>query len=164
VSRLDALKCINTLLGFLEKKLTLKRRVIFIDATRNIRLAPFMTFSFYGKSIKAAIKPDRCRLLKSVDESLKSHHKQFKKYVSEFRKANADVMRHEINELTSINGQLLRLALSKEPNRVCVSLPSPEDGYDLVSETLCFLFSHNSGRWKKFTNPVIPKIKQERHL
>jgi hypothetical protein len=39
----------------------------------------------------------------------------------------------------NITNTALRLALSKGPNRVDISLPSLEDGKDPVSETLCFL-------------------------
>jgi hypothetical protein len=51
-----------------------------------------------------------------------------------------------------VNISHLRLALSKGPNRVGVSLPSPKHP---VSETSCSLVIQNSGRW---TKPTIPAI------
>jgi hypothetical protein len=54
-------------------------------------------FSFYRKLVKTTIKTDRFRWLKSVDENLKSHPKQFWKYVSQFRKKNTDLIHLEIS-------------------------------------------------------------------
>jgi hypothetical protein len=50
--------------------------------------------------------------------------------------------------------QLLRLALSKESNRIGVSFPSPEDG-NRPSFRNVFLFIYNSERWTKSRNLVI---------
>jgi hypothetical protein len=52
----------------------------------------------------------------------------------------------------------LKLALSNGPNRVGVSLPSPEEGNNPVSETLGFLDGYNSGRWTKSINSVILSV------
>jgi hypothetical protein len=43
-------------------------------------------FSYYRKLVKATAKTDGFRWLQSVDKNLKSHPKQFWKYVSQFRK------------------------------------------------------------------------------
>jgi hypothetical protein len=49
-------------------------------------------FSYYRKLVKAIAKTDRFRWLQSVDENLKSHPRQFWKYVSQFRKKSADLI------------------------------------------------------------------------
>jgi hypothetical protein len=51
----------------------------------------------------------------------------------------------------------LRLALSKGPNRVGVSLFSPEDGEkDPFSKMLCFTVISNLGRWTKTVKKLKP--------
>jgi hypothetical protein len=54
-------------------------------------------FSFYRKLVKTTIKTEGFGWLKSVDENLKSHPKQFWKYVSQFRKKNTDLIEIEID-------------------------------------------------------------------
>jgi hypothetical protein len=54
-------------------------------------------FLFHRKSVKTTIKPDRVRCLKSADENLKCHPKQFWKYVSQFRKKNTDLLHHDMD-------------------------------------------------------------------
>jgi hypothetical protein len=54
--------------------------------------------------------------------------------------------------------QWLRLALSKEPNRVGVSLPSPEEGNRSSSRNVVFPSTYDFGRWEKSRNPVILSI------
>jgi hypothetical protein len=51
--------------------------------------------------------------------------------------------------------QRLRLALSKGPNRVVVSLPSHEEGNRSSIRNTVFSSTQNSGRWTKSRNPVI---------
>jgi hypothetical protein len=50
------------------------------------------------------------------------------------------------------------LALSKEPNRVCVFLLSPEDGNRSSFRNAVVSSSYNSGRWTESTNPVILNV------
>jgi hypothetical protein len=52
---------------------------------------------FFCKLVKMTIETDRFHWLKSSDKNLKSHPKQFWKYVSQFRKKNADLLHLEIN-------------------------------------------------------------------
>jgi hypothetical protein len=51
----------------------------------------------------------------------------------------------------------LRLALSKGPNRVGVSFPSPEDGNRSSFRNVVFSSIQNSGRWTTSRNSVILK-------
>jgi hypothetical protein len=46
-------------------------------------------FSFYRKLVKATIKSDILRWLKSIDENLNSQPRQFWKYLTSFRKRNS---------------------------------------------------------------------------
>jgi hypothetical protein len=57
----------------------------------------FHYFSFYRKLVKATIKTDKLRWLKSIDENLKSQLKQFWKYVTSFRKRNSTYIQPEID-------------------------------------------------------------------
>jgi hypothetical protein len=54
-------------------------------------------FSFYHKLVKATIKSDRLRWLKSIDDHLKSQPKQFWKYVASFRKRNSIPIQLEVD-------------------------------------------------------------------
>jgi hypothetical protein len=47
--------------------------------------------------VKATIKSDRLEWLKFIDEKLKSHPKQFWKYVPTFRNKDTDLIQLEFN-------------------------------------------------------------------
>jgi hypothetical protein len=53
--------------------------------------------SFYRKLVKATIKSDRLRRLKSIDGNLKSQPKQFWKYVASFRKKNSASLQVQVD-------------------------------------------------------------------
>jgi hypothetical protein len=53
---------------------------------------------------------------------------------------------------------VLRLALSKRPNRVGVSLSSPEDGNRYSFQNVVFSSFENSGLWTKSRIPVILNV------
>jgi hypothetical protein len=55
-------------------------------------------FSFYHKLVKTTIKTENFRWLKSVDENLKFHPKQFWQYVSQFRKTNTGLKHRHSNK------------------------------------------------------------------
>jgi hypothetical protein len=80
-------------------------------------------FSFHCKLIKTTIKTDRFRWLKSVDENLKSHPKQFWKYVSQFRKRNTCLIYtyFEINDIPKSKPHDIAEALSKYFQSVYIS-------------------------------------------
>jgi hypothetical protein len=54
-------------------------------------------FSFYRKLVKATIKSDRLRWLKSTDDNLKSQPKQFCKYMASYRKINSTSIQLEVD-------------------------------------------------------------------
>jgi hypothetical protein len=57
----------------------------------------YSKFSFYRKLVKATIKSDRFRQLKSIDGNLKSQSKQFWKYVGSYRKRNSNSIQLEVD-------------------------------------------------------------------
>jgi hypothetical protein len=68
-------------------KTYIKKKNYFHRRYKKYKAACFYDkFSYYRKLVKATVKTDRFRWLKSIDENLKSHPKQFWKYVSQFRR------------------------------------------------------------------------------
>jgi hypothetical protein len=69
----------------------LGRTIIFTDYL-------YQKLFFYRKLIKANIKYDKLRWLKSMDENLNSQPKQFWKYVASFRKRNSNTIQLEVDD------------------------------------------------------------------
>jgi hypothetical protein len=66
--------------------------------------------------------------------------------------------RAQQSRLSKSVGDWFRLALSKGPNRVGVSLSSPEDGNKISFRNIVIYISLNSVWWTKSRNPVILTI------
>jgi hypothetical protein len=82
--------------------------------------------------------------------------------VSFFRRAEWET--YSVGAIMKRKVERLMLALSKRPNRVGYSFPSPEDGNGPGFRYTCFLVFRIFGRWTKSTNPVILNIIHHRLL
>jgi hypothetical protein len=71
-------------------------KIIFVDVTE-IKDSSYDIFSLDRKLIKTVSKCERFRWLISVDESWKSHPKQFWKHISQFKKKNTDLIHLDID-------------------------------------------------------------------
>jgi hypothetical protein len=79
-------------------KYYIRKKIIFTVVSKKTSDCLYQKFYFYSKPVIATIKPDRLRLLKSLNENLKSQPKQFWKYVASFRKINSNSIQLEVDK------------------------------------------------------------------
>jgi hypothetical protein len=81
-------------------KVNIKKKNYFYRRYKKFKADYFCgKFSFHRKLVKTTIKTDRFDWLRSVDENLKYHAKQFWNYVSQFRKRNTGLIYFEMNDI-----------------------------------------------------------------
>jgi hypothetical protein len=96
-----------------------KKKLFFTDVKKKKKSdCLYQKFSFCRKFVKATIKSDRLRYLKSVDENLKSQSKQFWKYVASFRKRNSNSIQLEVDGKHLIQPHVIADEFSKHSQSV----------------------------------------------